>query len=80
MDHRLPLARGGRHEIENVIPACKSCNSRKHTRTEEEFRAFLHREDEGGVGEDEAPYLVSQLAWSTWMSENATSMFVALTR
>jgi len=56
MDHRIPLSRGGRHEIENITPACKPCNSRKHTRTEEEFRAFLRREREGGVIEDEAPY------------------------
>ena len=41
VDHRLPLSRGGRNVIANVLPACKSCNSRKHTRTEKEFRALL---------------------------------------
>jgi len=59
MDHRIPLSRGGRHEIENITPACKPCNSRKHTRTEEEFRALLRREREGGVSEDDTPYVAS---------------------
>lgn len=33
IEHMLPLSRGGVDEIENVVPACKSCNSRKHART-----------------------------------------------
>lgn len=40
-DHRVPLAAGGQHVIENVIPACRSCNSRKGTKSEAEFRATL---------------------------------------
>jgi 5-methylcytosine-specific restriction endonuclease McrA len=43
-DHRVPLARGGAHSIENIIPACGPCNRRKHTMTDEEFRARLARE------------------------------------
>lgn len=30
MDHLVPLTRGGAHDPENIVPACKSCNSRKH--------------------------------------------------
>lgn len=30
MDHVTPLVRGGKHTAANIIPACKSCNSRKH--------------------------------------------------
>lgn len=30
MDHIEPLNRGGAHDIENVAPACKACNSSKN--------------------------------------------------
>ncbi len=30
MDHSRPLAKGGEHSPENVVPACKSCNCSKH--------------------------------------------------
>ena len=29
MDHVIPLAKGGRHVKENIVPACRSCNSKK---------------------------------------------------
>jgi 5-methylcytosine-specific restriction endonuclease McrA len=32
-DHMQPLAKGGRHLIENVVPACRQCNTRKSART-----------------------------------------------
>ena len=30
MDHVVALACGGAHDITNIVPACRSCNSKKH--------------------------------------------------
>lgn len=32
IDHVMPLSRGGSHTPDNIVPACASCNSRKHNR------------------------------------------------
>ena len=37
IDHKTPLSRGGTNEIANLVPACRSCNSRKHVKTEREW-------------------------------------------
>jgi len=39
LEHRTPLARGGRHIGTNLVPACELCNRRKGTRTEAEYLA-----------------------------------------
>jgi 5-methylcytosine-specific restriction endonuclease McrA len=44
-DHRIPLARGGTNYIENILPACRRCNTRKRLLTEDEFRARLATEN-----------------------------------
>jgi 5-methylcytosine-specific restriction endonuclease McrA len=42
-DHRIPLSRGGRNTIANIVPACRRCNRRKRTKTDVEFRAWLKK-------------------------------------
>jgi 5-methylcytosine-specific restriction endonuclease McrA len=37
-DHIVPVVRGGRHAIGNLLPACASCNSRKRHRLIVEWR------------------------------------------
>ncbi len=37
LDHVVPISRGGRHELGNVVPACAACNLRKNKRTPAEW-------------------------------------------
>lgn len=37
-DHRIPLSRGGYNHLSNIAPCCSRCNSKKHSKTELEFR------------------------------------------
>lgn len=39
-DHVLPKSRGGKSTSDNLVTACKSCNSRKRARTPEEWRGM----------------------------------------
>ena len=36
-DHLIPLSKGGTYTMGNIIPACRSCNSRKHTKDAREW-------------------------------------------
>lgn len=40
LDHKTPLSRGGSNWVENLQWLCVSCNSKKRTRTDEEYRAL----------------------------------------
>ena len=41
MDHLVPLARGGRSSKDNLVPACKDCNTRKITMIPLEWEEYL---------------------------------------
>jgi 5-methylcytosine-specific restriction endonuclease McrA len=41
-DHMIPLVRGGSHDVSNIVPACKRCNSSKSARTVEEYYQWLN--------------------------------------
>lgn len=43
MDHVVPLSRGGRHTVGNVVPACGPCNGSKFNKFLVEWRIFRER-------------------------------------
>jgi 5-methylcytosine-specific restriction endonuclease McrA len=48
----MPISRGGRYCLENVVPACASCNASKHN---SEVTSWLRRK-----GLDERTFLLRQ--------------------
>ncbi len=44
LDHVLPRHRGGKHEWDNVVAACKRCNHRKAGHTPDEARMYLRHD------------------------------------
>jgi len=44
IEHKTPVSRGGTNWPDNLCLACPTCNHRKFTKTEDEFRALLDRE------------------------------------
>ena len=40
-DHFIPLARGGLHCVENIVPACSPCNESKSARDPAEWMESL---------------------------------------
>ncbi len=43
MDHKIPLALGGRSTRENIVPACKECNSLKKFLPPWEWEEYLQK-------------------------------------
>lgn len=43
IDHLTPLSRGGDNKLDNLVPACRSCNSSKRTKTLEEYLTYLRK-------------------------------------
>ena len=44
IDHVIPIKQSGLNTMDNLLPACRSCNHYKHTMPVERFRAMLERE------------------------------------
>lgn len=42
-DHVIPLSKGGAHTHWNIIPACRSCNSRKGNRDALQYNPLIFR-------------------------------------
>jgi len=45
MDHKIPLARGGTSDRENLVPACKDCNNNKKDLLSIEWDSFMESLD-----------------------------------
>ena len=41
IEHLVPQIKGGTDALDNLVPACRHCNSRKRTRSVEEYREWL---------------------------------------
>jgi 5-methylcytosine-specific restriction endonuclease McrA len=69
IDHVVPRSRGGTHTWDNVVAACRTCNTRKEDRTPHEVGFVLRRQPAaprhrvwllamcGGARDDWVPYL-----------------------
>ena len=47
MDHIVPLIRGGKSAKNNIVPACKGCNSRKKHMLPLEWEEYMEKLREG---------------------------------
>lgn len=43
VDHVIPLRKGGEDSLDNMLPACRSCNHYKSTLTVEQFRHMIEK-------------------------------------
>lgn len=57
IDHVIPVATGGKDNINNLVPACQPCNSTKGDRSLEEAKPYLVLRMLGG------PLTVHHLSW-----------------
>lgn len=87
VDHVVPRSRGGEHVWENVVAACRRCNSSKEDRTPREAGLQLARRPKapppafwlvvraGRIGTDWQPYLRPYLGsrWSDLFAEPASA-------
>jgi hypothetical protein len=41
VEHVVPVSQGGAHTLMNIVPSCKNCNSKKHTKVFEEWYSTM---------------------------------------
>jgi 5-methylcytosine-specific restriction endonuclease McrA len=40
IDHKIPIAKGGTHSLDNLVLACMPCNQEKHAKDIDEYREW----------------------------------------
>lgn len=55
MDHIIPVSRGGQSVRSNVVPACKTCNTRKKQLLPMEWEAYVQAARTVGAAQNTAP-------------------------
>lgn len=75
-DHIVPLSKGGKNTLLNVISACKKCNSTKDNKTLEESGLKLHFQPRDITNSERLACLVKTCSsrerntWLDWLKEN----------
>lgn len=59
VDHVIPLRKGGTNDLDNLVPACRSCNHYKSTLTVNQFRESLGQIP-GVLTRDSASYRIAK--------------------
>ncbi|MGX8904241.1 HNH endonuclease [Streptomyces netropsis] len=49
IDHVIPTSEGGRDDVTNIVPACRSCNSSKRDRTVRQWKRDIHARPSRGA-------------------------------
>jgi hypothetical protein len=70
IDHVIPLSAGGANSVENIVPCCRSCNSRKWRNSYMGRWAWLHDQCVG-CGTTAAPHKCLGLCTTCWSVEDA---------
>jgi hypothetical protein len=68
IDHVLPRSRGGDDELENLVPACWTCNNRKRNMTVEEFRRSISRYHGLALTREHAEYRRKEFGFGDYVS------------
>ena len=50
VDHSLPKSKGGTDHLNNLVPACTSCNREKGDRTARQFKIETETESDNPIG------------------------------
>lgn len=70
IDHVIPISRGGKHSIENIVISCPTCNFSKHTKTLQEWLEFNIKLISGGINSAALSIICKNLAQLIYLKES----------